>query len=112
MFRSARADFQLRVQTLSAANDPPDSESANQRFWCAPEVLLCSRREPTSNLKLQTSNLLGKKRVVLFLLAHCGHRTVTGADDGFVRQGENFLEVVLYGIAIRDVAAAHRAGEQ
>ena len=39
-------------------------------------------------------NLRSKERVVLFLLAHCGHRAVAGAYEGFVRQGQDFLEVV------------------
>src|SRR3954463_657578 len=66
MFRSALADFQLRVLTLSAANDPRGLEFANQRFSCAPEVPLCSRREPTSNLKPQTSNFAAKNGLCRF----------------------------------------------
>ncbi len=49
----------------------------------------------TSNVSHQTSKLACKERVVLFLLAHCGHGAMPGANDCFVRQRENFLEIVL-----------------
>ena len=39
--------------------------------------------------------LPAKNGLCLFLLSHSRHRAVSGADDGFVWQRQDFLEVVL-----------------
>jgi hypothetical protein len=74
----------LRLEAQNVSSDPvipPISSSGNIK-------------PQTSTLKL-LSSLPRKERVVLFLLANCGHGAVSGADDGFVRQHQNSLEVVL-----------------
>ena len=56
--------------------------------------------------------LPGEKWIVLLFLADGGERAVAGTKNGFVRQGQDFLEVVSDRVWIGDVPAAHRAGEK
>jgi hypothetical protein len=49
---------------------------------------------------------------VLALLADAGHGAVAGAEDGIVREGEDFLAIGAEGVLVADHAAAHGAGEE
>src|ERR1700752_617620 len=54
-----------------------------------------------------SSNLSSKERIVLFLLTHRRHRAVPWANDGFVRQRQDFLEIISQRVLVRDISAAH-----
>ena len=50
--------------------------------------------------------------IVCLLLVHRGQWSVARADDGMIRQGEDFLPIGREGIGIRDHAATHRTCEK
>ena len=53
-----------------------------------------------------------KKRIVLFFFANRRHRAVPGTNNRFVRQSQNFLEIVFDRVLVGNTSAAHRAGEK
>ena len=60
----------------------------------------------------EQSHFPGEERIVRFFLANACHRTVPRTNDGFVRQSQNFFQIVPNGIFVGNVAAAHRAGKK
>src|SRR6266480_4057889 len=70
------------------------------------------RPTPTKPMFMSTLDLARKKWIVRFLFTHRGHGTVTRTNDRFIRQGQNFLEIVLERIIVGNVAATHGAGEK
>src|SRR2546427_10505032 len=55
---------------------------------------------------------MGKERIVFFFLAHACHRAVTGTNDRFIRQVQNFLEIVSNRVLVGNGPATHRAGKK
>src|SRR4029077_343889 len=57
------------------------------------------------------SNFMGKERIVSLLFPDARHWPVTGTNDRFVRQGQNFLEIGFNGGLGRKGPAPHPHGQ-
>src|SRR6266446_1680441 len=55
---------------------------------------------------------MGKERIVSLLFPDACHRSVTGTNDRFIWQGQNFLEIVSNGVLVGNGPATHRAGKK
>src|SRR5919204_7072203 len=63
-------------------------------------------------LRHSPSDLVRDKWIVPLLLAHSRDRAVAWTDNRFVGKRQDFVEVVLHGVLVGNIASAHGTGEK